>query len=218
MGNGRLGQPDPQPEGLLAHARKIARLSRRATDTVNGSFLITRTEEQYRLTIEAFESRNRTGQANEARSELERFRMQSGFILHAAPLLLDSSDFRSTFDSLATSKKVGRFFNGTDDLDEIVALARKRMENLDHLAAAADAARAATCMLWRANREEETIALYNEYTDALVKDVTISISRGALYLVEVRTKIASKRLWLTGRHDEASQLLATVHAALKPLA
>jgi hypothetical protein len=216
MGNGPLGQPDPPPERLLAHARKIAKLSRRATDTVNGIFLIERTEEQYGFAIEAFDRRRRTREAIDVRSELEQFRMQSGFILQAAPLLLESSDFRSVFDSLAASKKVGRFFNGTDDLDQIVALARKRMENLDHLAAAEDATRAATCMLWRAHREEETIALYNSYTDALVKDVTISISRGTLYLVEVRSKIASRRLWLTGRNDEASQLLATVHEALKP--
>ena len=214
MCNGRLGQPDPRPEGLLAQARKIAKLSRRATDSVNGSFLIERTEEQYRFAIEAFDSRHMLREAIDARAELDRFRMQSGFILHDAPLLLESSDFRSVFDSLAASKKVGRFFNGVDDLDEIVALARRRMVNLDYLGAAQDAVRAATCMLWRANREEETIALYNEYTDALVKDVTASISRGTLYLVATRSKIATKRLWLTGRNDEASQLLAIVHEAL----
>ena len=177
MGNGRLGQPDPQPERLLAHARKIAKLSRRATDTVHGSFLIERTQEQYRFAIEAFDSRRRSREAIDARSELEQFRMQSGFMLRAAPLLLESSDFRSAFDSLATSEKVGRFFNGTDDLDEIVALARRRMKKLDNLAAAEAAARAATCMLWRAHREKETIVLYNEYTDALVRDCLLYTSR-----------------------------------------
>jgi hypothetical protein len=215
MGNGRLGQPDPQPERLLAHARKIAKLSRRATDSVHGTFLIERTEEQYRFAIEAFDSKHRTREATDARSELGQFRMQSGFMLRAGPLLAESSDFRSVFDSLATSTTVGQFFNGTDDLDEIVALARRRMKKLDNLAAAEDAARAATCMLWRAHREEETLVLYNEYTDALIRDVTISINKGALYLVAVRSKIASRRLWLTGRNDEASQLLATVNEALK---
>jgi hypothetical protein len=216
MGNGRLGQPDPRPEGLLAHARKVAKLSRRATDTVNGSFLIERTEEQYTFAIEAFDSRHRTREAIEARAELGQFRRESGFILHAAPLLLESSAFRSAFDSLAASRKVGQFFNGTDNIDQIVALARRRMENLDRLAAAEDAARAATCMLWRAHREEETIVLYNEYTDALIKDITTNISKGILYLVEARSKIVRKRLWLTGRKDEASQLLTTVYEALKP--
>jgi len=139
--NGRLGLPDPSPEGLLAHARKIARLSRRATDTVNGSFLIERTESQYAFAIEAFESRHKTREAIATRAELEQFRTQSGFILHDAPLLLERSTFRSAMDSLAASKKVGPFFNGTDKLDEIVVLARRRMENLDRLAAADDATR-----------------------------------------------------------------------------
>jgi hypothetical protein len=147
---------------------------------------------------------------------LEEFQRASGFILHAAPLLTERSAFRTTLDSLAASKQVGKFFNGTDDVDEVVALARRRMENLDRLAAADDAARAATCMLWRAHREEETIDLYNEYTDALMKDINSNISRGTLFLVETRARIARRRLRLTGRQDEASQLLATVYEALKP--
>jgi hypothetical protein len=216
MGNGRLGLPDPRPEGLLAHARKIAGLARKATDTVNGRFLIETTEEHYTFAIDAFDSKHRTREANAARSELEQFRTETGFILHAAPLLLERSAFRRAFDSLAASKDVGPFFNGTDDLDEIVALARRRMENPDRLAAAEDAARVATCLLWRAHREEETIALYNEYTDALVKNITTSIRYGNLYLVEARSKIARRRLWLAGRKDEARQLLSTVSEALRP--
>jgi hypothetical protein len=215
MGDGRLGRPDPRPEGLLAQARKIAKLSRRATDPVHGGFLIERTDEQYLFAIEAFDRRHRTREAIDARAELEQFRRDSGFILNAAPLLVASSAFRLAFDSLAASSKVGQFFNGVDNVDEIVALARRRMENLDRLAAADDAARAATCMLWRAHREEETIALYNEYTDALVKDIASNISRGTLYLVETRTRIARRRLRLAGRKDEASQLLTTVYEALK---
>jgi hypothetical protein len=216
MGDGRLGLPDPRPEGLLAQARKIAKLSRRAEDPVHGNFLIELTNEQYLYAIEAFDSRHRRREGNETRAELEEFQRASGFILHAAPLLTERSAFRTTLDSLAASKQVGKFFNGTDDVDEVVALARRRMENLDRLAAADDAARAATCMLWRAHREEETIDLYNEYTDALMKDINSNISRGTLFLVETRARIARRRLRLTGRQDEASQLLATVYEALKP--
>ncbi|MGO9197246.1 MAG: hypothetical protein ACLQK4_08970 [Acidimicrobiales bacterium] len=215
MGNGRLGLPDPRPEGLLAHARKIASIARRATDSVNGSFLIEKTETQYIFAIEAFDSKHRAREAVEARAELEQFRTESGFILHAAPLLLERSAFRSAFDSLAASREVGQFFNGTDNIDEIVALARRRMENPDRLAAAEDATKAATCMLWRVHREEETIILYNEYTDVLVKDIIASINKDILYLVEARSKIARRRLLLTGRKDEARQLLATVYNALK---
>jgi hypothetical protein len=215
MGYGPLGQPDPPPEGLLAHARRIAKISRRATDTVNGSFLIERTEEQYTFAIEAFDSRQRTQEASEVRAELENFRSQSVFILHSAPLLSEGSAFRSAMDSLVASGGVGQFFNGSDNVDETVALARRRMENLDRLAAAEDATKAATCMLWRAHREEETIALYNQYTDAMIKDITNNISRGTLYLVEVRSRIARKRLLLTGRKDEANRLLRIVFEAFE---
>jgi len=215
MGNGRLGQPDPDPEGLLAQARRIAKISRKATDSAHGSYLVARTEEQYKYAMEAFDSRHRTREAIETRAELEQFSRQSVFIVHA-PLLLDSSSFRRFFDALAASKKVGRFFNGTDNVDEIVALARRRMENLDRLPAAEDANRAATCMLWRAHREEEAIVLYDEYTDALVRDIIANISRGVLYLVEARSTIARRRLRLTGRKDEAGQLFTVVYEALQP--
>ena len=215
MGNGRLGQPDPRPEGLLAHARKIAKLAQRATDTVNSSFLIEKTEEQYAFAIQAFDSKYRSREATETRAELEQFRTESGFIMHAAPLLLERSAFRKAFDSLAASNEVGQFFNGTDNVDEIVALARARMRNRDRLAAAEDATRAASCMLWRAHREEEAIVLYNEFTDALVREITINIREGNLYLVAARSKIARKRLLLTGRQDDARRLLVTVSEALE---
>ena len=216
MDNEPLAQPNPRPEGLLAHARKIAGLARRSTDTANGSFLIEKTKAQYALAIDAFESKKRTREANDARAELERFRKESGFILHSAPLLLEGSKFRRVFDQLAESKEVGQFFNGTNNVDEIVALAKKRMRNQDRLHAAEEAITAATCMLWRAHREEETIVLYNEFTDVLIKDIKTSITKGNLYLVEARSDIARKRLWLTGRRDEALQLLMTVSEALKP--
>jgi hypothetical protein len=70
-------------------------------------------------------------------------------------------------------------------------------------------------MLWRAHREEETIALYNEYTDVLIKDIAASIRHDKLYLVEARSKIARRRLLLAGRRDEARQLLTTVSEALR---
>src|ERR1039458_2638936 len=117
MAKGRLGQPDPRPEGLLAHARRIAQIARRATDTTNGRFLIERTEEQYIFAIEAFDGKHKTREAIDARAELERFRTQQDFILHDAPLLLESSAFRKHFDNLAASKEVGQFFNGTDNID-----------------------------------------------------------------------------------------------------
>jgi hypothetical protein len=215
MGNGRLGQPDPRPEGLLAHARKIAKIARRAPDTANGRFLIETAEKQYAFAIESFDTKHRTREAIEARAELESFRTQSDFILHDAPLLVESSAFRKHFDTLAASKEVGPFFNGTDNVDEVVSLARRRMENPDRLAASEDATKAATCMLWRAHREEETIALYNEYTDVLIKDIAASIRHDKLYLVEARSKIARRRLLLAGRRDEARQLLTTVSEALR---
>jgi len=217
MGNaGRLAQPDPHPDGLLAHARRIATLARRPTDSANCRFLIEKTEEQYAFAIDAFDSKRRIREANEARAELENFRAESRFLLHAAPLLLDGSAFRKFFDKLAASNEVGQFFNGTDNVDEVVALARRRIGNRDRLRAAEEATTAATCMLWRARREEEAIVLYNEYSDSLVKDITASISKGNLYLVEVRSKIARKRLLLTGRKEDALQLLVTVSEALKP--
>jgi hypothetical protein len=214
MSTDRLAQPNPLPEGLLAHARKVAKLARRPTDTANGNFLIEKTEERYTFAITAFETKKRTYEANAARAELELFRTETGFILNSAPLLLERSAFRKTFDALAASKKVGQFFNGTDDVDEVVSLARRRMANRDRLSAADDATTAATCMLWRAGREEETIALYNKFTDVLVREIATSISKGDLYLVEARSKVARRRLSLTGRKAEAGQLLATVSDAL----
>src|SRR5271166_2650329 len=157
MANEPLAQPNPRPEGLLAHARKLAKVSQKATDTVNGSFLIEKTKAQYAYVIDAFESKGMTREANEAKEELERFRTQSGLILNGAPLLLPGSNFRRVFDQLAASKEVGQFYNGTDKVDDVVALAEKRMRNPDRLHAAEEAITAATCMLWRAHREEETI-------------------------------------------------------------
>ena len=215
MSTERLAQPNPHPEGLLAHARKVATIARRPTDTTNGNFLIEKTEERYTFAITAFENKRRTYEANAARAELELFLTETGFILNSAPLLSENSAFRKAFDALAASKKVGQFFNGTDDVDETVALARRRMGNRDRLIAAEDATRAATCMLWRAQREEETITLYNEFTDVLVREIATSISKGDLYLVEARSKIARRRPSLTGRKTEAGHLLATVTEALK---
>jgi hypothetical protein len=216
MSNGRLAQPEPSPEGLLAHARKIARLTRRATDSVNSTFLIQKAEEQYGLAIEALNREFRIREAFEARAELERFRAESVWTLHQAPLLLEGSAFRTALDDLAASKDVGRFFNGTDDVDEIVSIARRRMGNRDRLAAAEDATRAATCMLWRAEREEETVALYDEFTDVLVKDIMTSIDAGNVFLVEARSRIARTRLLLTGRREDAEQLATAVSLALEP--
>jgi hypothetical protein len=71
-------------------------------------------------------------------------------------------------------------------------------------------------MLWRAHREVETIALYNENTDALIKDIKMNITNGTVYLVEARSKVARRRLRLTGRISEASQLRTVVYEALKP--
>jgi len=217
MDNEPLAQPNPRPEGLLAHARKIAKLARRGTDAANCRFLIEKTEVQYNVAIGAFDSNGRIREANEARTELEGFRRESTFILHTAPLLLEGSSFRNVFDKLAASKEVGQFFNGTDNVDEVVALARRRMGNPDRLHAAEEATTAATCMLWRTHREKEAIALYNEFTDALVKDISMSINKGNLYLVEARSKIARKRLLLAGRRDEAHQLLMAVSEALSPV-
>jgi hypothetical protein len=217
MGIEPLAQPSPRPEGLLAHARKIAKLARRGEDVTNCSFLIEMAEAQYTFAIDAFDSHRRTWEAGEARKELDRFRKESDFILQTAPLLWEGSAFRKVFDKLAASKEVGQFFNGTDNVDDIVALARKRMGNPDRLHAAEEATTAATCMLWRAQREEETIVLYNEFTDALVKDILLSINKGNLYLVEARATITRKRLLLTGRQDEAHQLLMAVSEALSPV-
>lgn len=216
MREGRLAQPEPGPERLLASARKIAKIARRPRDSVNGEFLIERAEEQYSLAIKALESESRAREADEVRAELDQFLAESEFIIESAPLLLDRSAFRRFFDSLAASNEVGQYFNGIDDLDGIVALARSRMRNPDRLGAAEAATKAATCMLWRAHREEDTIELYNEFTDALIRDITTSIAKGTLHLVEARAAIARKRLLLADRKEEARELLGAVADAIAP--
>jgi hypothetical protein len=212
--NEPLGQPNPRPEGLLAHARKVAMLARRATDAVNATYLLDKTEAKYIYAIEAFESQRMTREARLTREELDRFLKQSEFILNVAPILSEGSNFRRHLDQLASSQQVGRFYNGTDNVDEVVALATQRMRNPDRLHAAEEAVAAATCMLWRAGREEETVVLYNAFTEVLVNDIRSSIMKGSLYLVEARAEIVKKRLWLTGRKDEAAQLMASVSEAL----
>jgi hypothetical protein len=212
----RLAQPDPRPEGLLAHARRIAKIALRATDTVNGDFLIAKAEEQYTIAIQAFDRKMRKAEANQARAELKHFRTESQFVLHDAPVLAEDSAFRSALDTLAASDEIGPYYNGTNDIDEIVSLARRRMGKRDSLSAAEDATRAATCLLWRAHREEETIAVYNEFTDALIRDVVANLNGGHLYLVEKKAEIARRRLLLTGRADKASELEELLAVASKP--
>jgi hypothetical protein len=202
----RRAQPEPTADGLLAHARKIAKIAIRATDAITGDFLIEKAEEQYAIAIAVFDSSSRAGEANRAREELRQFSAESRFVLHHAPALAKGSAFRSTLNALAASEAIGSYYNGTDDVDEIVAIARRRMGSRDRLGAAEDATRAATCLLWRANREKEAIALYNEFTDVLVQHVKGHLSRGHLYLVVKAADIARKRLLLTGRGGEANEI------------
>jgi hypothetical protein len=206
MGARRLAQPEPPAEGLLAHARKIARIALRTTDTITGSFLIEKAEEQYRVAIRALESSWMIGEANQAKAELKRFSSESRFVLNDAPVLTGDSAFRRALDDLAATDTIGPYYNGTNNLDEIVTIAKRRMAQRDRLGAAEDATRAATCLLWRAGREDEAIALYNEFTDALVRDVKAHLGSGQLYLVEMKSNIARKRLMLTGRTDEADAI------------
>jgi len=206
MGTLRLAQPDPPPEALLAHARKIAKIALRTTNAITGDFLIEKAEQQYAIAIKAFDGKSRVGEANHVRAELKQFSTESRFVLHDAPVLAGASAFRRALDALAASEAIGPYYNGTNNLDEIVTIARRRMAQRDRLAAAEDATRAATCLLWRAEREEEAIGLYNEFTDALVRDVKAHLEHGHLYLVEVKADIARKRLLLTGRRDEASKI------------
>jgi hypothetical protein len=117
-------------------------------------------------------------------------------------------------DLLAESSEVGKFYNGTDEIDVIVAIARRRMGSRERLAAAEDATRVATCMLWRMQREEEATLLYNEFTDALMKDVFATIEKGDIYLVEMKSRVARKRLLLTGRNDDAQHLDTAVYQAM----
>jgi hypothetical protein len=215
MSTPRLAQPEPRPERLLAHARKIARIALRASDTVTGDFLIEKAEEQYAIAIEALDSTSRNGEANQARAELREFSAESRFLLHDAPVLGGDSAFRKAFDMLAASQSIGSYYNGTNDVDEIVAIARKRMARRDRLGAAEDATRAATCLLWRAQREEEAVSLYDEFTDVLVRDVRGDLDNGHLYLVETKADIAGKRLMLTGRAEEARELDRLVLLALQ---
>ena len=202
----RLAQPDPSPEALLAHARRIAKIALRSTDGVTGNFLIEKAEEQYNVAIKAFDSVRKVGEAIQARAELKEFSAESRFALYDAPVLLDGTAFRRAMDALAESGSIGTYYNGTNDLDEIVAIAKRRMANRDRLGAAEDATRAATCLLWRAGREDEAISLYNEFTDALVRDIRANLSSGHLYLVKMKVDIARKRLELTGRLDEAREV------------
>jgi hypothetical protein len=202
----RLAQPEPRPEGLLAHARRIAKIALRATDSVTGDFLIEKAEEQYQVAIRALDGKSMAGLASQARAELKQFSTESRFVLHDAPVLTEDTAFRRALDTLAATEAIGPYYNGTNDLDEIVAIAKRRMSKRDQLVAAEDATRAATCLLWRAKREEEAISLYNDFTDALVRDVKAHLGGGQLYLVEKKADIARNRLLLTGRTDEASDI------------
>jgi hypothetical protein len=69
-------------------------------------------------------------------------------------------------------------------------------------------------MLWRIQREEEATLLYNEFTDALMKDVFATIEKGDIYLVEMKSRVARKRLLLTGRNDDAQHLDTAVYQAM----
>lgn len=206
MGTLRLAQPEPPPEGLLAHARRIAKIALRTSDSITGDFLIVKAEEQYAIAIRALEAKYMVGEASVARTELKQFSAESRFVLHDAPVLSGTSAFRRALDALAATEAIGAYYNGTNNLDEIVTIARRRMSQRDRLGAAEDATRAATCLLWRAEREEEAIALYNEFTDALVRDVKAHLATGQVYLVETKADIARKRLLLTGRNDEADAM------------
>lgn len=209
----RLAQPRPRPEGLLAHARRIATIALRSTDAVTGDFLIEKAEEQYAIAIQAFESRARVAEANNARAEMEQFSTEARFELHDAPVLAGTTAFRRALDALAASEAIGRYYNGTDNVDEIVTIARKRMANRDRLGAAEDATRAATCLLWRAEREEEAISLFNDFTDTLLNDVVAHLDGDHLYLVDKKADIVRKRLLLTGRKDEAENVEKLVSEA-----
>lgn len=215
MSNIRLAQPEPHPERLLAHARKIAKIALRATDTITGDFLIDKAEEQYALAIRALDGALMRGEAAQARIELEEFSAESRFLLHDAPVLAGDSAFRKALDILAASEAIGPYYNGTNNVDEIADIARKRMARRDRLGAAEDATRAATCLLWRAHREEEAKDLYNEFTDVLVREVKADLDSGQHYLVETKSDITRKRLVLTGRKDEADQLENLVSESLK---
>jgi hypothetical protein len=206
----RLAQPDPRPEALLAHARRIAKIALRSTDSITGDFLIEKAEEQYQVAIRAFDSKSRPGEASQARAELKQFSSESRFALHDAPVLLDGSAFRKAMDALAATESIGPYYNGTNDLEEIVNIARRRMAHRDRLGAAEDATRAATCLLWRAGREDEAISLYNEFTDALVRDVRAHLGSGLHSIVQRKLDIARHRLLLTDRRDEALELAKLV--------
>jgi hypothetical protein len=209
-----LAQPDPTPDRLLAFARRVAELALRATNTVNGNYLIRRAEEQYGLAIKALESHDRIREAEWAGNELNQFGADSRVALKTSPVLVKGSRFRRAMDLLAESPEIGKFYNGTDKIDVIVAIARRRMASRERLAAAEDATRAATCMLWRMQREEEATLLYNEFTDALLKDVFATIEKGNIYLVEMKSRVARKRLLLTGRNDDAQHLETAVSQAM----
>ena len=73
MDNEPLAQPNPRPEGLLAHARKLALVARRATDAVNASYLLEKTKTQYTYAIDAFESKGMTSEAKKQEKRWEDF-------------------------------------------------------------------------------------------------------------------------------------------------
>lgn len=206
MSTVRLAQPDPRPEALLAHARKIAKIALRTTDTITGDFLIDKAEEQYAVAIRALDGKAMVAEAGQARAELAQFSIEARFTLHEAPVLVDGSAFRRALDSLARDDTIGAYYNGTNDVEEIVRIARRRMSSRERLGAAEDATRAATCLLWRAGREEEAMALYNDFTDALVRDVRSNLDGGLLSLVRTKADIARRRLMLTGRTDDAREI------------
>ncbi len=213
----RFARPDPEPEVYLANAKRLERLVETASDDTNRDFLLEKLEEQYLHAITALDDRQRSREAIQIRAALTRVRSQSGRRhLHTDPLLAEHSAFRRYFNSLSASDRVGRFFNGTDDVDDVVNLARKWMTRRERLVAAEGAATAATCMLWRGGREADAIQLYDDFTNFYVVDILEKLSLGqSLHLAEHRAAIASQRLLLTGRKHEARQLLDIVSEALQ---
>ena len=210
-----MARPDPTSDAYLANARRLARIASKAEDDINRAFLLERMEEQYILAIQELDGTRRAREALEVRAELEQSRRRSGRRPpRIEPLLAEGSQFRSALDDLASSNRVGQFFNGTDNVDDVVFIAKKWMGRDGRLTAAESAVRAATCMLWRAGREEETVHLYDEFTNIYMVDVLARIDgANSLSLAEPRARIASQRLRLTGRKHEARQLLAIVTEA-----
>ncbi|HEV2360111.1 MAG TPA: hypothetical protein VGS21_00255 [Acidimicrobiales bacterium] len=210
----RLAQPDPPPDRLLAFARKVAELALRSDNTVNGNFLIGRAEDQYAMAIKALVDNGRVRESEWVGDELRQFSEDSRSVLKTSPVLVKGSPFRRAMDRLADSTEIGKYYNGTDKVDAIVDIARRRMGSRERLVAAEDATRAATCMLWREKREEDAILLYNELTDAMVRDLMATIEKGDIYLVEMKSRVVRKRLVLAGRSDDVRDLDASVSKAM----